>query len=76
MTSYRGYAIRGDGRIKRGAYLAAATPLEALHVAEDLCEDDIDHIEVWADAKKIDDVDCHDSEGGSGGSGKPSASAS
>jgi len=75
MTSYRGYAIRGDGRIKRGAYLAAATPVEAVHAAEDLCEDDIDHIEVWADAKKIDEVDCHDSEGDSGDSSS-SASAS
>ena len=75
MTSYRGYAIRGDGRIKRGAYLAAATPVEAVHAAEDLCSEDVDHIEVWADANKIDDVDCHDSEDGSGGS-KSSASAS
>ena len=75
MASYRGYAIRGDGRIKRGAYLAASTHREAQHAAKDLCDDDIDHIEVWADATKIDDVDRHDSEDDSGGSDS-SASAS
>lgn len=73
MTSYRGYAIRGDGRIKRGAYLAAATAIEAHDAAVELCDDDIDHVEVWADAKKIDDVDCQ--EEGSEDSAK-SASAS
>jgi hypothetical protein len=62
MTSYRGYAIRGDGRIKRGAYLPATTPLEAHHAAvEELCEDGVDRVEVWADAKKIDEVECQDS---------------
>lgn len=75
MTSYRGYAIRGDGRIKRGAYLAAATPGEAVHAAEELCEEDVAHIEVWADTRKIDDLDCHDSGDDPGGS-KSSASAS
>ena len=58
MTSYRGYAIRGDGRIKRGAYLAASSALEAHHAAVDLCEEGVDLIEVWADARKIEDVDC------------------
>jgi hypothetical protein len=77
MTSYRGYAIRSDGRIKRGAYLAASTPLEAHHAAVELCDETVDHIEVWADATKLDEVDCQDSEGGSDSSGgDSSASAS
>ena len=81
MTSYRGYGIRSNGRIKRGAYLAASTPVEARLAAVELCEDEIDHIEVWADARKIDEVECHDSDEESGGgpgsgSGRSNAAAS
>ena len=67
MTSYRGYAIRSDGRIKRGAYLAASSAAEAHHAAIELCDETVDHIEVWADAAKIDEVECHEEESGSGG---------
>lgn len=75
MTSYRGYAIRSDGRIKRGAYLEARTDPEAQAAAADLCDEDVDHIEVWAGAVKVDEVECHDPDGSSGGS-SASASAS
>lgn len=75
MTSFRGYAIRNDGRIKRGAYLAAETALQAHDAAIELCEEDVQRVEVWADARKIDEVECHDSDEVSGGA-SPSKSAS
>jgi hypothetical protein len=75
MTSYRGYAIRRDGRIRRGAYLKADTPSQAHQAALDLCEEEIDHVEVWADAKLIEEVPCQSSDASGRGS-KASASAS
>jgi hypothetical protein len=59
MTSYRGYAIRGDGRIRRGAYLKADTPQQARQAALELCEGEIDHIEVWADTRLVEELPCH-----------------
>jgi hypothetical protein len=76
MTSYRGYAIRTDGRIKRGAYLQATSPDEAHLAAEELCEDDVKRVEIWADARKVADFDCHEPGEGSEDASASSASAS
>jgi hypothetical protein len=58
MPTYRAYRLDGARRIRSGVWVKAANDAEAKSKAEELCDPDTPHVEVWKVDDFIDEVDC------------------
>jgi hypothetical protein len=61
MHPYRAYRLDKKKPFKSGCRIAASSDQEAKRQAADLCENGATGIEVWRDAKRIDEIDCEPS---------------
>lgn len=61
MPSYRAYQLDERRRILSASWVEAANDSEATEkAAEDLCEPDIDAVEVWLATRLVDENACDD----------------
>lgn len=63
MPSYRAYQLDERRRILSASWVEAANDAEAVEqAAENLCEPDIDAVEVWQATRLVDENACEDDE--------------
>ena len=59
MRSYRVYWLNQQRRIMRGDWIEALDDADAHRKATHLCDEDTAHVEIWEQARPVDEIDCH-----------------
>jgi hypothetical protein len=60
MPTYRAYKLDRARHIKSAEWIEAPNDLAAKDQAQDLCDEEAPTIEVWQQARRVDEIDCED----------------
>ena len=60
MKPYRVYWLNRARRIVKGDWIEAKNDEDASRQASELCDEETAHVEVWEQARPVDQIDCHD----------------
>ncbi len=58
MKTYRVYRLNRQGRIRNGEWIHAADDEDAKHQAAGLCDEESAKVEVWDQARPVEQIDC------------------
>ena len=64
MATYRAYRVDSRHHIKSAEWLEAPNDEAAVDQAEELCEEGLPTIELWQQARLVEEIDCEDDEKG------------